>query len=478
MIDDKQFVLSKIKLKKDGWLSITLSNRYVLNYHYGLRVETNSDCSAVLLGHAWTVEDNKSTPYDIIKTYNSKTSIETVINDEKRWCGRYALIVADYMFTDAMGLLGVFYNGSGVASSSIRLLCEFCGMPISYPSNVKKGNPCFVPGMYTGYDNTYRLLPSQILNLNTLSYETRLLLPDGIKGKGTHGNVHDFIDIYTQSLINMKEHFQGYHVAFALSGGKDCRMVLSILERTGINYFAFTAEHGDICDGDVYLPKRIAKALKCPYQFIKRRKEEYSQKRYDDFRTHTGGYSVDEDWNFYAYGQYAKLPPSTLILRGGVLEMASLYYQSHFCPDGRFDIRKIFCDMDTKPDYDKAINEYMEYVYSDKINQKSGINIFDRVCWELLGGCWLSSVEQSFDMMENIVSVQSCNCRLFMSYLLGFDDGRRLTKGHEVEITAKACPILGAIPYADDDFKKFYPFFPKLKKRIANKLFFIRQKFE
>lgn len=478
MIDDRQFIVTKDAIKKSDWKSIQLKNGFTLNYHKDLNVVSNADCSAVLLGHAWSVISATKTPEDIIKEYSAETSTERIISDEKTWCGRYVLIVGNLLFLDANGLLGVFYNKKkNVLSSSIRLMCDYCGEEVKTPNIHKKAHPCFVPGMYTGYDDTFRLLPSQILHLPDMVYEVRPLLPDGIVATANDAaRIQNFIDAYTLSLKNMANHFKGYQVAFALSGGKDCRTVLAVLERTGINYSVFTAEHGDISAGDIYIPKRIAKTLKRPYRFIKRRKENFSQQRYEDFRTHTAGFSVDEDWNFHAYGQYAELPPKTIILRGGVFEMTGLYYESVYCPDGKFSIRKIYRDMDTKPDYDKAISEYMAYVEADEVNRHIGINIFDRVCWELLGGCWLSAVEQSFDMMDGIVSVQSCNSRFFMSLLMGFTDAKRLTKAHQVEITTAACPVLGTIPYADDDFKTFYPFIPMMKRRIANKLFLIRQK--
>ena len=49
--------------------------------------------------------------------------------------------------------------------------------------------------------------------------------------------------------------------------------------------------------------------------------------------------------------------------------------------------------------------------------------------------------------MDGITSIQPCNCRLFLSLLIGFDQRERVAKTHEEKIVNKICPILKGIPY-------------------------------
>jgi hypothetical protein len=76
-------------------------------------------------------------------------------------------------------------------------------------------------------------------------------------------------------------------------------------------------------------------------------------------------------------------------------------------------------------------------------------------------GAWLSSIEQGFDLMEGIVSIECCNSRRFFSILTGFSDKDKKRKKHEMKIVKQICPTLSKYRYQDN---------LTLKKRVRNVL--------
>ena len=465
MIDSKQFIITNKPFEKDDWCSLTLINGKILSYHRGLHVCHNPDCSVLLLGHAWSVvsEEELYSPYHFIESASKDISEEDIIKEECHWCGRYIVIANNRIYLDTAGVLGVFYSPE-VISSSLHVACTYLCIPMVYPDIKLKENPDFVPGMQTTYPEIKRLLPSQVLHMDTLTYHTRPLLPEGIIKESTDkAQIELLTKHYECSLKNMSKEFYGQKIWLAITGGIDSRTVLAMLEKSGLPYQLFTLEHNHISDGDVIIPAMLAKTLKRTYRFI-RRKGVRDNYRYKAYQTNCAGYAVDEDWIFHSYGQYEALLSNEkdhiVMIRSSVWGIPNEFYR-RFNPD-HYDITKVFSGITKRPElYDNAM-KWLEYVKGDNIN--SGITLWNRTLWELRSGCWLSSIEQSLDIIDNITSVQSCNCRLFLSILFGFDLQDRFSKKHEERITAYLCPSLKGIPY---DYQNGYKFsFAFMKRKL------------
>ena len=409
MIDSKQFIITNKPFEKDDWCSLTLINGKILSYHRGLHVCHNPDCSVLLLGHAWSVvsEEELYSPYHFIESASKDISEEDIIKEECHWCGRYIVIANNRIYLDTAGVLGVFYSPE-VISSSLHVACTYLCIPMVYPDIKLKENPDFVPGMQTTYPEIKRLLPSQVLHMDTLTYHTRPLLPEGIIKESTDkAQIELLTKHYECSLKNMSKEFYGQKIWLAITGGIDSRTVLAMLEKSGLPYQLFTLEHNHISDGDVIIPAMLAKTLKRTYRFI-RRKGVRDNYRYKAYQTNCAGYAV-VPYLFNATDDFGRT--------------------SYFIP-----------------------------------NINSGITLWNRTLWELRSGCWLSSIEQSLDIIDNITSVQSCNCRLFLSILFGFDLQDRFSKKHEERITAYLCPSLKGIPY---DYQNGYKFsFAFMKRKL------------
>ena len=110
MINDKQFILGQKSFQSLGWKNLQLSNGFVLSYQEKLKVWTNDPRNIVLLGNMWQVDPNRESPQEELKklVMTGKTTHEDVFEVEKTWCGRYLLIVDDWIYLDTIGSLGVF----------------------------------------------------------------------------------------------------------------------------------------------------------------------------------------------------------------------------------------------------------------------------------------------------------------------------------------------------------------------------------
>lgn len=450
MIDDKQFIIGNEPVNKKDWKKIVLANKKILSFQEKLHVSANESLTVILIGEAWSIKSIP--PEKVILQWDENTSLKEIYDEEQYWCGRYLLVVGDLIFLDAMGSLGIFYT-SKLVGSSIKIICELTNREIVYP-NIKHGDmPDYIPGPYTSYEGIMRLLPSQIYNMVLEKVIRRPLLPSKIIVKDNlEKQAQELVRYYVASLSNMKAHFPKHRICLALTGGRDSRAVMAMLEKTGNDYTAFTCEHANLTMFDRYIPAKLAKKVNRDFYFIRRNKNKYSKERYEEYKKQTSGYAVDEDLNFWAFGQYQELPKlvneNVLILRGAGWEIPIEYLRHG--NNIEFDIYKIYPDLKTKDNLRRSAEAWMKWEESDNVNNY--ISLWNKLFWNFRSGCWTSSIEQGFDMMEGIVSIHTCNNRVILSLLFGFEKllpphYQMYNKIHEEVITGIASPELKSLPY-------------------------------
>lgn len=132
---------------------------------------------------------------------------------------------------------------------------EVEGREVVFPEIIHGINPDFVPGMKTLYEGVKRLMPSQILDFVTKNVQTRPLLPDGTIAVDSDESRIDLLEKYfVHSLQNMGTMFRGQHLWLALTGGRDSRVALAMLEETGLDYSTFSCWYKWIDEADEDLP--------------------------------------------------------------------------------------------------------------------------------------------------------------------------------------------------------------------------------
>ena len=141
---------------------------------------------------------------------------------------------------------------------------------------------------------------------------------------------------------------------------------------------------------------------------------------------HSSGFAKDEDIWSYAFGKYqqlTKLSNNVVILRGGIWEVCRKYFMRYANEDGFLDIdvmKKVRPGLKRDLRAVISLTDYLRYMRS---NNENFIDEIDRFYWEIRIGCWLSSIEQSCDIMDNITFLQPCNSRMFLALLFSMVKG-------------------------------------------------------
>lgn len=445
MINGRSFVISAQPVPKMN--SVQLYNKMILSWYDGLSVTCSDDRRFVLIGECWSITEGEVPARFIAGTPELDT--EMILEHENRWCGRYVLILEDSIYMDASGTMSVFYHDAYI-SNSLNMLRELLGYELKQEKLYDGLSPDFVPGPGTQYDGVKRLMPSQVYDYMSKSVASRALLPEyPIEFGSDEERMRVFTEEFAQGLKNLDKHFEGKTKLITCTGGRDSRVVLAVSEFAGLDYDTMTLEHDDIGNGDIEIPRQLSKALNRKHYYIKRDKKNLRRSRYDRFDRHICNYEKGPDRDFYAYGQFEELRKAVgsdiVLLRGSVWGIATDYY-SKYISELRYDVLLgLFPLIRHNPTYQASVKEWLDYVADDTENPM--INPAERVFWELREGCWLSTIEETFDIYEGIASVQPINCRRLISLLLGFDVNDRKKKHHEEKITSFAAPQLRDIPY-------------------------------
>lgn len=454
MIDNKQFYIDKrATTSRASWISLPLKDGNYFHYQPDLNIAFQQD-GTILVGYVWQIDPLRLSPAKELSLLLQKDVISNadIFEMEKTWCGRYLLVINNWIFLDTIGSLGVFY-GENIISSSLKVLCEQENLAISYPPIEHGHLPDFYPGMRTPYSGVRRLLPSQIYNISDRYVTTRPLLVDNFPQQ-IEDDYTKFIRLFEYSIKQIANLFSDKNIEIALTGGRDSRALVALVENTGIQYSTFTLWHSHISEADIKIPARIAKAIHRTHRLIKRNHKNYSATRRNDYQLHTAGMAVDEDWEFYSYGQYQQVRRAgkdAVILRSSIWEIACEYY-TMVCGNKANDIEYLFPGIKTNHDFRNSIEEWQNMVQEDRNNQF--LSLVTRTFWDLREGCWLSSIEQSFDLFDGIISIQPLNSRLFLSLLMSFQIDNRKTKKYEETISNNLCPSFASIPY---DYKYISP---------------------
>ena len=447
MINAGQFVISKREYCGYGFRHVKLNERFILSYHQDLQVYINQQYNMLLMGTVWNVMEDMPEPIAELEhlgnQYHGYIPDEQIDLVEKNWCGRYVLIVQGRVYLDAVGLFGIFFSKEGISSSS-QILADVMGLPEKIyqpPASIN-----WLPAPLTHYEQIRRLFPGQVYDyIENKIYKRELVVQDLPENIGESGKIKYFTELFAQSLRNMAQAVPDRKILIALTGGYDSRTLLALAAYAGINFECFTLEHENMSKADMTIPRRLCDEVKCGYTYIPREKDQYSEKLNRDYGFHTGGFANDADRLFYSYGQYQKLTEKygrCVLLRSSVWETVVFYYRK-FIGD-EFDPASIYGNYNAQGLVKESLQDYFIWIRN---NRQEGLNACNRFYWEQRCGSWLSAIEQSFDILEDCISLQPLNCRLLISLLLGFPKEERAAKEHQLKISSYACSKLRDIEF-------------------------------
>ncbi len=463
MLHDKQYLLTE-KAYMDRKLTKTWNLRllpcgWTLSWEPKLDVKHSKDWSVVLVGMAWQIDPERESDIQILLEEACGMDTDGIIDMISTWCGRFIVIAGSKVYADCNTQLAVFY-ADGALSCSTAVLCDYLNIKVKKPNIAHAITPDFVPGESTQYPQIRRLMIDQIYNLKTKKTERRSLLPGGILDFETRDERDAyFFRCFVQSIHNLKKQIGDKKIMVALTGGVDSRTSLACIELSGIDYSCFTLEHGDMSSADRKIPPILCRLLGREYRYIPR--THVDPEKTKEFDIHTGCMNVDTDRLFYGNGQYQAIPEdgkSVVILRSAIWETFFGDYVLRMPVEERKHMTK-----ESIKKYYKwiAFDEEKLKVYCDWLKrvqeqepweEEACISEVDRMYWTMRSGCWLSDLEQSLTLVDNLESYQVLNSTLFFRILFGYVDpnDRPANKEEERRLTKAACPKLAKVPYEAD----------------------------
>lgn len=449
VVHNKQFILSKQPhLINEDWCTIQMSNGYILSYQENLHVVSNNDNSILLIGDAWSVEPEMKSPQSFIQQLPSfsESSLAQIDEEESAWNGRYLLIIGDYISLDAVGAYGVFYSNNSL-SSSLPLICRIENREVIYPDTKWGDFPDFVPGPYTQIDGVKRVMPSQRFNYVTHEFFYHKFLVPLQNNIEENVLLEKLSQMFETSLKNMYEHFGKKPIWLALTGGKDSRTSLAFLFKCKLPFSLFTFTFSDSSKLDSRFAKCCAFVLGKKHYTIAKDDTKFSNKEYENYKAHTMLMNVDGDSVLIPHGMYNELyslaAKDYLMLRNNAWESIMDYYSAY-----NKTTDELILKLRAYGKNDKSIDEWLQWVKNDSLN--SDISLWDRIFWEQREGCWLSSIEQSLEIMENMTCVQMCNSRKILAYLHAFPLNERRAKKHNEKLIKIANYRLCRVPFGDE----------------------------
>lgn len=435
------------------WKTMRIPNAGYLSYCPELRVAATQGVDGqmwYLLGLAVQTDPQKPSPIDAI-AQATRTTIQDVYQS---WAGRWLLIGDNKVYMDASGLLGCFYIQAPAqdstqelwVSSSAALLLEITGADATPVRSITHGKGIdWYPGPHSRYRSIRRLLPSQILVLTTGAQLLRSLLPVLTECL----SYDDVLDILQDYLIRTLQ--QAANVAntlwLPLTAGYDSRLLLATAHYAHIPVQTFTHIHEQLFEADRLLPPRLAAAVGVEHTcFTGGPLNAAVEALYDK---HTAGHCVDRDRFYVAHDYFNWSRKGDLILRGGVFDLGHHRTGKRF-PGATTDSTVLNAE-DIAQGYKEVpqpalVEPLREWVAWTEETPHAHLNWLDRLYLEQRLGGWLSSVEQSLDLID-AERFYAANSHMFFAYVLQVPYAKRRVAQHHVDLIQRMAPELLQVPF-------------------------------
>lgn len=445
----RQFIVSDVRIDvPTGWRSIGLGNDLVLHHCPWLNVGVAVDASGqhwALVGNVFEVNANLPDPVIAI----GRSTTNTVPALAATWSGRWLLICASAVITDAAALLGVYIleNSRGLfISSSLALISQLT------PTSVRDSRVLgwyglnWFPGPLCKIEGAHRLLPDQIYNpqSRSINFFDRL---SPLRGVNLNEAANEVSGGLTRIFHAMLSQGSPKSLILTLTGGLDSRTTFSVLHASGVPFQTLTLEHPRISRADIKLPATISAARGIVHRYVAGDKLERG--KLDEYDLHTYSCVVDGDRHLYARGSYENLGAQNWLIRSGCWELGRKYFHQKLRglsleelltrPDRLMSRFKTFFGNDASAN---SLREWARW----RLDHPVGISWKDLFYRDQRLGCWSSSIEQSLDLLDPI-SIHPVNCDHFYSLMLGLINTSGTTASDLQHAIIERCtPDLASMP--------------------------------
>lgn len=452
----RQFVIGSEPFHAyDDWCCRQLDSSTWVSYCPELRVGWTSDTEGVrwcLLGLAVETLEDKTDP---LMEIARNASID-VPNLYPSWAGRWVLIGRTQVHMDASGLLGCFYGMTPDkqmwVSSSPTLLARILSpdtLPTVDPRTLhyRTGIAWFTPPR-SRFAGIYRLLPSQILQLNDGSIQPRPLIPPIDPSR----DYDETLELLKRSMVTALRRLprEGKKLWLRrLSAGFDSRLVLAMAQCAGVDIMPFTRIAARMSLADRVLPPKLAR--ECGYKHIFFRGHKGNSDRAHLVAEHSAGHVSDGDAEPFIQGVRDSI--EGLSLGGWCFEVAKGFKNLRLLQDTVNDpetnaqqIAQLFREPTTST-VTVGVREWLEWV-SD--HPQEHLDWRDRFYIEQRLAGWISSKEQLYDLTK-IERIPILNAARNYALMLGLKESQRLGSVYQVELIRRTVPELLKYPGNPDD---------------------------
>lgn len=451
----RQFVIGPEAFRAhDDWCCRQLEASTWASYCPELRAGWTSDADGALWGlfglAVETLEDKAEPLAEIARTRSAD-----VPDLYASWAGRWVLLGRGQVHMDASGLLGCFYgkapSNQTWVSSSPALLARILSpdaLPAVDPRPLlyEVGISWFTPPR-SRFAGMHRLLPSQVIELNTGSIRPRPLMPPIDPARG----YDETLELLKQSLVTALRRLptKGRRLWLGLTAGFDSRLMLAIARCASIDVMPFTRVAARMSVADRVLPPLLAHELGYDHIFIRGRKGNPDSKHF--VAEHSAGHLSDGDAKPFIQGVRDCL--EGISFGGHGFAVASGFVDLRLLPDtvndpkiGAVQIARVFREPETST-ATAGVRDWLEWVIE---NPQEHLDWRDRFFIEQRQAGWLSSKEQLYDLSK-LERFPVLNAARNYTLLLGLEESQRLGSLAQVELIRRLAPQLLNYPFNPQD---------------------------
>ena len=446
----RQFVLTNAALRLAAdWHSLDLGSGYTLYHCPQLRVRSVTDKSGVrwaLLGHVFPVDESVLANLEALIQQTSSENIPLLTTT---WAGRWLLVSNCSVIPDAACLLGAFTyetNNDLFITGSLSLLSDITQTTVRDFRTIGWYGFNWYPAPGSKLEGVRRLLPDQIYHpasRQTTFFDRLKLLgplsPANAAALITAGLTHAFMAMHTDCAKNS--------IVLALTAGLDSRTNFAALRAADVPFSSITIRHSRISLADKYLPTQISARTGVKHSFI----DNYTTNpdKLNEYDRHTLSTVNDGDRYFYARGSYSDLR-ATWLIRSGCWEIGRKYFHGKLAgltldevADRPENLMRRFRTYFHTRSSAAALREWAHWRLKHQLEGIDWMDIFYR---DQRLGSWLSSIEQSLDLIDPI-SIHPINSDYFYSLMLSViqEPGEELG-AVQYALIAQSAPDLADVP--------------------------------
>lgn len=449
MIDNKQFIICRDKIRRKDFCALMLDQGYILYYHKSLKVKKARDY--VLIGLAFSISPDYPVGEDLAKPLEEQI---------RMWGGRFIVYQNGRIYTDATKSLGIFYllnDDVRVISSSVHLLAEIYHLKRKndFELSFEAGGIAsdFYPGPCTPFAGMHRLMQYEKIDFFAKDFvsEDKTEWNEAYKKYTAKQLTEQLIQYETYMMKQVNREYNNIYVP--LTGGWDSRCVGAICKKADIPFSTFTElrskeSHGvKFSKGDKEIPQIVANAWNVKWKLLEY--HDMNENRLQEIVKHSMGMIRNANLFTYAYNQYPEEKDSGIILHGSIWELSREFYGNSVSGDyktSRGQEKNLRSWLGAMLDSSSVHRESIQTWMND-VQTKGPINMkwFDRFYFDQRLGCWLSDLNQALDLIA-FDRISPINNYEVISILMSYPEKIRRSSAHQKMIIHMCTPEVDRIP--------------------------------